>query len=34
MRFAESPTGRGWHLTFAELDENGEPMEPGFEITF
>ena len=34
MRFAESPTGRGWMITFAELDENGEPVGAGEVHTF
>jgi hypothetical protein len=34
MRFAESPTGRGWTLTFAELDDNGEPTDAAVEIVF
>ena len=29
MRFAESPTGRGWIVTFAELGDNGEPLDAG-----
>ena len=34
MRFAESPTGRGWTVTFAELDSDGEPVEAGQETHF
>jgi len=26
MRFAETPTGRGWTATFVELDAGGEPI--------
>jgi hypothetical protein len=34
MRFAESPTGRGWIVTFAELGDNGEPLDAGEVHTF
>ena len=34
MRFAESPTGRGWTLTFVEIDGDGERVDTGVELTF
>ncbi len=34
MRFAESPTGRGWTVTFAELGDHGEPLDAGEVHTF
>lgn len=34
MRFAESPTGRGWIATFVELDAGGEPIGAVHTHTF
>jgi len=34
MKFAESPSGRGWTATFAELDESGVSTQAGETHTF
>lgn len=34
MRFAESPTGRGWIATFVELDAGGDPIGAVHTHTF